>query len=165
MAFGPDDLFTVMSWLNAYLDTVSVSQALSLLRLTCWDTTAFLRLFPAIAPKVRNFAAERNDLRDAVLNVWENRYPVEPGDNMLAFDCGVVLLELRFYIEAAAMFEASEQMLGRTAATSYNLGLCALGVEDRVSALAHMKQACQLDPVFEPARASRERLENEMKSS
>jgi tetratricopeptide (TPR) repeat protein len=164
-AFGPDDLFTVMSWLNAYLDTVSVSQALSLLRLTCWDTTAFLRLFPAIAPKVRNFAAERNDLRDAVLNVWENRYPVEPGDNMLAFNCGVVLLELRFYIEAAAMFEASEQMLGRTAATSYNLGLCALGVEDRVSALAHMKQACELDRAFEPARASRERLENEMKSS
>jgi tetratricopeptide (TPR) repeat protein len=164
-AFGPDDLFTVMSWLNSYLDTVSVSQALSLLRLTRWDTTAFLRLFPVIAPKVRNLAAERNDLRDAVLCVWENRYPVEPADNMLAFDCGVVLLELRFYIEAAAMFEASEQALGRTAATSYNLGLCALGLEDRAAALAHMSQACQLDPAFGPARASRERLENELKSS
>jgi SAM-dependent MidA family methyltransferase len=164
-AFGPDDLFTVMSWLNAYLNTVSVSQALSLLRLTRWDTTAFLRLFPAIAPKARNLAAERNDLRDAVLNVWENRYPVEPGDNMLAFDCGVVLLELRFYSEAAAMFQASEQVLGQTAATSYNLGLCALGLEDRVSALAHMKQACHLDSAFEPARVSRERLENELKSS
>jgi tetratricopeptide (TPR) repeat protein len=162
--FGPDDLFTVMSWLNAYLDTVSVSQALSLLRLTRWDTMAFLRLFPVIAPKVRTIAAERNDLRDAVLSVWENRYPVEPADNMLAFDCGVVLLELRFHADAARMFKASEQLLGCTAATSYNLGLCALGLEDRLGALAHMRQACQLDPAFKPAHASRERLENEMKS-
>jgi len=160
--FGPDDLFTVMSWVNAYLDNVSVPQALSLLRLTRWDTTAFLRLFPVIAPKLRNVSAERHDLRDAVLRVWENRYPVDPADNTLAFHCGAVLLELRFYIEAAAMLKASEQLLGRTAATSYNLGLCALGLEDRVAALAHMTEACRRDPAFEPARRSRERLEHEI---
>jgi hypothetical protein len=41
-AFGPDDLFALMSWLNAHLGEVSVVQALALLRLTRWDTTAFL---------------------------------------------------------------------------------------------------------------------------
>jgi tetratricopeptide (TPR) repeat protein len=162
-AFGPDDLFTVMSWLNASLESVSVAQALSLLRLTRWDTTAFLRLFPVIAPKLRNIGAERNDLRVAVLNVWENRYPIDLADNALAFSCGVVLLELRFYAEAAAMFQASEQLLGRTAATSYNLGLCALGLEDRARAMAHMTEACRLDPAFEPAQTSRARLESEIK--
>ena len=160
-AFGPDDLFTVMSWLNAYLESVSVPQALSLLRLTRWDPAAFLRLFPVIAPKLRNIAAERNDLRDAVLSVWKNRYPVDPGDNALAFSCGVVLLELRFYAEAAEMFKASEQLLGQTAATSYNLGLCALGLGNRAEALTHMAEACRLDPAFEPAQTSRARLENE----
>jgi putative S-adenosyl-L-methionine-dependent methyltransferase len=164
-AFGPDDLFAVMSWLNPYLESLSVAQALSLLRLTRWDTTAFLRLFPVIAPRLRTITAERHDLREAVLRVWENRYPVEPVDNVLAFNCGVVLLELRFYIEAAAMLEASERMLGRTASTSYNLGLCALGLDDPAAALAHMTEACRLDPAFEPARASRERLERELKSS
>src|SRR5262249_21727202 len=147
-AFGPDDLFTVMSWLNAYLDSVSVPQALSLLRLTRWDATAFLRLFPAIAPKLRNIAVERNDLRAAVRSVWENRYPFDPGDNALAFSCGVVLLELRFHAEAAAMFKASEQLLGRNAPTSYNLGLCALGMENHAEALAHITEACRLDPAF-----------------
>ena len=88
---------------------------------------------------------------------------MEPGDNALAFSCGVVLLELRFYAEAAAMFKASEQLLGRTASTSYNLGLCALGLEHRAEALAHMTEACRLDPAFEPARATRTRLENETK--
>ncbi|HET9838469.1 MAG TPA: SAM-dependent methyltransferase [Candidatus Angelobacter sp.] len=161
-AFGPDDLFTLMGWLSAYLENVSLSQALSILRLTRWDTTAFQRLFPVIAPRLRNIGAERNDLRDAVLRVWENRYPVEAGDNSLAFECAVVLLELKFYIEAAAMFEASATLLGSTAATSYNLGLCALGFNDRAAALAHMTEACRLDPAFEPARKSRERLEKEL---
>ena len=164
-SFGPDDLFAVMSWLNPYLESLSLAQALSLLRLTRWDTTAFLRLFPVIAPRLRTVAVERHDLREAVLRVWENRYPLEPADKVLAFNCGVVLLELHFYIEAAAMLEASERTLGRTAATSYNLGLCALGLEDRVAALAHMTEACRLDPAFEPALASRERLERELKSS
>jgi len=164
-AFGPDDLFAVMSWLNPHLDGIALAQALSLLRLTHWDATAFLRIFPAIAQRLRNVVGERNDLHDAVLRVWENRYPVEPADNLLAFDCGAVLLELHFYSEAAGMFRASEQLLGRTAATSYNLGLCALGLDDRAAALQHMREACGLDPTFGAARASRERLENEMKSS
>jgi len=164
-AFGPDDLFAVMSWLNAYLESISVAQALSLLRLTHWDTTAFLRIFPVIAPKLRSVVGERSDLRDAVLRVWANRYPVDLGDNLLAFDCGVVLLELRYHSEAAQMFKASEQLLGKTAATSYNLGLCALALDHRPEAIEHMTQACRLDPSFQAARTSRERLEKESRSS
>jgi tetratricopeptide (TPR) repeat protein len=158
-AFGPDDLFTLMSWLNAYLESVSVGQALSLLRLTRWDPTALLRLFPVIAPKLRSVTAERNDLRDAVLNTWANHFPVTPADNGLAFSCGVILLELRFYAEAIPMFQASEQQLGRSAPTSFNLGLCAMGLERQAEALAWFIQACELDPGFEPARNMRARLE------
>jgi tetratricopeptide (TPR) repeat protein len=158
-AFGPDDLFTVMSWLNAYLESVSVPQALSLLRLTRWDSTALLRLFPVIAPKLRNIIAERNDLRDAVLNTWANHYPVSPADKALAFSCGVILLELRFYAEALPMFKSSEQQLGCSSTTSYNLGLCAMGLERRAEALSYFIQACELDPSFEPARNMRMKLE------
>jgi tetratricopeptide (TPR) repeat protein len=158
-AFGPDDLFTLMSWLNAYLESVSVAQALSLLRLTRWDPTALLRLFPVIAPKLRSVTAERNDLRDAVLNTWANHFPVTPADNALAFSCGAILLELRFYAEAIPMFQASEQQLGRSAATSFNLGLCAMGLERQAEALAWFIQACELDPGFEPARNMRAKLE------
>jgi hypothetical protein len=163
--FGPDDLFALMSWLNAHLEEVSVVQALALLRLTRWDTTALLRLFPVIARQLRTVSGERHDLREAVLNTWANHYPVGPAENLLAFNCGVILLELRFFAEALPLFKVSEQVLGRTATTSYNLGLCALGLGRSSDALAYMVEACDLDPSFESARSSRARLEKEQAQS
>jgi hypothetical protein len=164
-ALGPDDLFALLAWLHPHMEEMSVPQILALLRLTRWDTTAFLRLFPIIARQLRTVAADRYDLRQSVLNTWANRYPVSPEDNLLAFNCAVILLELRFFAEAMPLFHASEQALGRSAATSYNLGLCALGLNRRDEALAHMVDACSLDPNFEPARNSRSRLEQEMAQS
>jgi tetratricopeptide (TPR) repeat protein len=164
-SFGPDDLFALMTWLNAHLEEVSIVQALALLRLTRWDTIAFLRLFPVISRQLRTVAAERADLRQAVLNTWANHYPVSPTDNVLAFNCGVILLELRFFAEALPLFKLSEQLLGRSAGTSYNLGLCALGLGQPEDALAYMVNACNLDPSFEPARNSRTRLEKEKAQS
>jgi hypothetical protein len=163
--FGTDDLFALMSWLNAHLEEVSIVQALALLRLTRWDTTALLRLFPVISRQLRNVAAERDDLRQAVLNIWANYYPVTPAENVLAFQCGVILLELRFFADAVPMFKASEQLIGRSATTSYNLGLCAMGLGRSEDALAYMVDSCSLDPTFEPARNSRARLENEKAQS
>jgi hypothetical protein len=164
-SFGPDDLFALMTWLNAHLEEVSIVQALALLRLTRWDTTAFLRLFPVISRQLRTVAAERADLRQAVLNTWANHYPVSPTDNVLAFNCGVILLKLRFFAEALPLFKLSEQLLGRSASTSYNLGLCALGLGQSEDVLAYMVNACNLDPNFEPARNLRARLEKEKAQS
>ncbi|HYL95510.1 MAG TPA: hypothetical protein VET69_06865, partial [Terriglobales bacterium] len=70
-------------------------------------------------------------------------------------------LELRFYEDALAMFKASQQIFGGSAATSYNLGLCSLGLGRSSEALAFMVEACGLDPTFEPARLSRRKLEQE----
>src|SRR5438270_9648552 len=60
-AFGPDDLFAIMSWLNSYLEEISLSQILPLLRLTRWDPVMLVRLFPVIARQARNAIAERAD--------------------------------------------------------------------------------------------------------
>lgn len=159
-AFGPDDLFTLLAWLNAHMEEMTVPQILATLRLTRWDSTALVRLFPVLAPQLRTVKAERQDLRSAVMRTWANRYPVSPGDNALAFHCGVILLELRFFADAASMFKASQQMLGPSAATSYNLGLCSLGLGRSEEALAFMVEACELDPRFEPARVTRRKLED-----
>lgn len=158
-AFGPDDLFNLLAWLNAQLESLSIPQVLAVLRLTRWDPIALLRLFPVMAPQLRNVVRERDDLRHAVLRTWANRFPVHPEENALAFDCAVILLELRFFADALPLFQASEQMLGRSPATSYNLGLCALGLGRSSEALAFMTEACELDPAFEPARLSRLKLE------
>jgi hypothetical protein len=159
--FGPDDLFALMSWLNAHLEEISIVQALAILRLTRWDATAFLRLFPVIARQLHSVAAERHDLCQAVLSTWANRYPITPSENILAFNCGVILLELRYFAYALGMFKTSERDFGRSATTSFNLGLCALGLDRAAEALNYMIDACNQDPTFELARASRLKLENE----
>ena len=163
-AFGPDDLFAIMSWLNAYLEEISLPQALALLRLTRWDTVAFVRLFPALARQARNANAERSDLRDAVLSTWENHYPLNKDENVLAFYCGVILLELRFFQEAYSMFRKSQQLYAPSATTSYNLGLCCLGLGRSRDALELMREACSLDPGFEPAKQSRWKLEDQVRT-
>ncbi len=162
--FGPDDLFALMSWLNAHLDEISLSQALPLLRLTRWDPVMLVRLFPVIARQARNAVPERSDLRDAVLSTWENHYPLTHDDNVLAFYCGVVLLELRFFSEAYSMFRKSRQLFGPSATTSYNLGLCCLGLGSSREALELMREACSLDPSFEPAQQSRWKLEDQVRT-
>ncbi len=160
-AFGPDDLFTLLAWLNAHMEEISVPQILAVLRLSHWDPVALVRLFPVLARQLRTVSRERSDLRDAVMSTWANHYPIHPSENVIAFYCGVVLLELRFYEDALAMFKASQQIFGGSATTSYNLGLCALGLGRPSEALALMQEACELDPTFEPARLSRLKLEQE----
>src|SRR5260370_34765316 len=53
-AFGPDDLFALFAWLNPHMEGMSVPQILSLLRLTRWDPTTLLRLFPVLARQIRS---------------------------------------------------------------------------------------------------------------
>lgn len=157
--FGVDDLFVLLAWLNAHMEEISPQQILAVLRLSRWDPIALLRLFPVLARQLRSAVRERHDLREAVLRTWANYYPVQPGENILAFQCGVTLLELRFFEEAQLMFRTSEREAGRSAATSYNLGLCSLGLGRSAEALSLVVEACSLDSAFEPARVLRRKLE------
>lgn len=164
-AIGADDLFTLLAWLNAHMEEMSVPQILSALRLTRWDPIAFMRLFPVLARQLRTISAERNDLRTAVMRTWANHYPISSNENEIAFQCGVVLLELRFFEDAVLMFRASQRIFAPSAPTSYNLGLCYVGLGRSSEALECMIEACNLDPTFEPARLSRERMEREFKTN
>jgi tetratricopeptide (TPR) repeat protein len=158
---GPDDLFALLAWLNHHMEEMSAPQILALLRLSRSDPTTLLRLFPVLARQIRSLVAERNDLRNAVLLTWANHFPIRPSDNVLAFYCGVILLELRFFEEGLSLFKQSQDLLGRSATTSYNLGLCSLGLGRTSEACAFIIEACDLDPAFEPARVMRRKLGDE----
>jgi len=157
---GPDDVFTLLAWLNAHMEEMTVPQILSALRLTRWDPIALMRFFPVLGRQLRTVATERYDLRDAVFKTWANHFPVIQRENELAFQCGVILLELRFFAEAAEMFKISQRIFGPSAATSFNLGLCSLGLGNSTDALAFTIEACRLDPHFEPASTLRSKLED-----
>jgi len=164
-AFGTEDLFALLGWLNAHMEEMLVPQILAVLRLSRWDPTAFMRIFPVLARQVGSVLLERHDIREAVLRTWANHFPVHPSENVLAFQCGVTLLELRFFAEAQEMFRTSQRVLGPSAATSYNLGLCLQGLDRPAEALACMVEACELDLQFGPARSSRERLEEQAREN
>jgi hypothetical protein len=164
-ALGPDDLFALLAWLNPHIEEMSVPQILALLRLSRWDPTTFLRIFPVLARQIGGVSAERDDLREAVARTWANHFPIIPSDNVLAFYCGVILLELNFFEEAFAMLKESQELLGRSAATSYNLGLCSLNLGRSTEALSLMIESCELDPAFEPARQMRQKLEGAQSQS
>jgi hypothetical protein len=164
-AFGTEDLFALLGWLNAHMEEMLVPQILAVLRLSRWDPTTFMRIFPVLGRQLRSVALERHDVRDAVLRTWANHYPVHPSENVLAFQCGVTLLELRFFAEAREMFRTSQRVLGPSASTSYNLGLCFQGLDRPADALACMVEACELDPKFEPARSSRQKLEQQVRDN
>jgi hypothetical protein len=159
-ALSPDDLFALLAWLNPHMDVMSVPQILALLKLSRWDPTTFLRVFPVLARQLRNVSTERDDVRDAILLVSAHHFPISPSDNVLTFDCGVILLELRFFQDASSMFKQSQATLGPSAAVSYNLGLCAQGLGRSDEALALAIEACDLDAAFEPARLMRAKLEH-----
>lgn len=158
---GPDDVFTLLAWLHPHMEEMNVAHILAMLRLTQWDPTALLRIFPVVARQLRTAGAARNDLHEAVMRVWENRFPVTAADNSLAFACGVILLELCFYADALPMFQESEALLGRSASTSYNLGLCAAGLGRAGEARRYMEEALAQDAAFEAARSALKKLEAE----
>ena len=160
-AFDPDDLFTLFAWLNAHMEEMTLRQILAALRLTRWDPIFLQRVFPVLARQLRAVGLERYDLRDSVLKSWANHYPVNQNENAFAFQCGVILLELRFFEEALSMFKVSQQVLGATAATTYNLGLCALGLGRTSEALGFMIEASTMDAQFEPAGIMRRKLEQQ----
>jgi hypothetical protein len=160
-AFGSDDLFALLAWLNPHIDEMAVPQILALLRLSRWDPITLTRVFPALARQIHNAPAQRDDLRNAVLLTWANHFPLTQNDNVLAFYSGVLLLELRFFEEAASMFKTSNDSFGSSAATSYNLGLCSSALGRPSEALAFMIEACHLDPAFEPAQRSLRKLQGE----
>ncbi|HEX5435367.1 MAG TPA: tetratricopeptide repeat protein, partial [Candidatus Angelobacter sp.] len=54
----------------------------------------------------------------------------------------------------------SERMLGPSAPTSYNLGLCELGLGHDSAALDYINQAIEQDPGFKPAEISRQKLDS-----
>jgi tetratricopeptide (TPR) repeat protein len=147
-AFGVDDLFALMAWLRPHLTTASPAEFLAVLRLSRWDPAAFMELFPLLAGQLSSASGPRHDLRDAVMKVWNNYFPITESDKALAFNCGVILLQLGYFDEARGMFEQSQQILGPSAPNSYNLYLCALGRGRTKEAVELLRKVADLDPNF-----------------
>jgi tetratricopeptide (TPR) repeat protein len=122
--FGPDDLMTLSEGLERGAAQMNAAELVAVLRLTLWDSFTLLGISDVLAEKIADAdVPTREDLRDALYEVYERHYPV-PGEGDLPFTLGLLLYELEDYEEALACFEASLDQFGPDAATEYNIALC-----------------------------------------
>jgi Putative S-adenosyl-L-methionine-dependent methyltransferase len=122
--FGPDDLMTLSEGLEKSAEHMSAAELASVLRLTLWDSFTLMGIADTLLGKIAEAdEATREDLRDALYEVYERHYPV-PGEGDLPFTLGLLLYELDDFEEALACFEASREQYGDDAATLHNIKLC-----------------------------------------
>jgi hypothetical protein len=122
--FGPDDLFILAEGVERAAAQLSVAELVALLRLSGWDAFTLLGISDALLDGLPGAsAAVREDLRDALFEVYERHFAV-PGEGDLPFTLGLLLYELADYEEALACFEASRDQFGPDSATEYNIALC-----------------------------------------
>jgi tetratricopeptide (TPR) repeat protein len=122
--FGPDDLMTLTEGLERAAPQLNAAELVAVLRVTGWDSFTLLGVSDALIEAIA--AADvptREDLRDALYEIYERHYPV-PGEGDLPFALGLLLYELEDYAEALACFEASLEQFGPDAATEHNIALC-----------------------------------------
>jgi len=150
--FGPDDFFTLAPALDLARDDLSPEQALAYLRLSAWDHRLLWRLIPLF----RNAGlteARKQDLRDAVRQVWDGYFPIgEEEDEDLGFALGVLFLEMQLYREALDFFGESARLHGLEPGTAYNMGLCCFHLGEMEEAARCVRQALELDPELDSAR-------------
>ncbi len=80
---GPDDFFALRQALEPHLDTLTLPQLLSYLRLNVWDADIFRDCFPALL--TQTLAADSiwyEDIDLVLRQVWRQYLPLSEADNM-----------------------------------------------------------------------------------
>jgi tetratricopeptide (TPR) repeat protein len=158
--FGPDDFFTLTGGLERFVPAMSIEQSMAYLRLSGWDfrmVWTFLPLWKEHAVTMDD--AQRREIRSAAVKVWRTYLPLGEEDD-LAFNLGVLLLELGFYAEALEFLAHSEAIYGPEPGTAYNMGVCHYHLHDSAAALRSIDIALELNPAFDAAKALRILIES-----
>lgn len=156
--FGPDDFFTLKEGIAQVYDSLTLDEILAFLRLSCWDYKRFWEYLPALKQRLPEMTdLQKQQLHEAIVKVWDCYLPIgEESD--LAFELGILLLEMDFYAEALEFLNFSVALHGIAPGTAYNIAACHYGLGQTEQALTYTNQALDLDPAIEEARALRDAL-------
>jgi len=157
--FGPDDFYTVRKALEPHFETLSVDQALALVRLSDFDPRTFQGVLPVFAKAAPTASVlQQRDLYTTIEAVGENYFHIGESKDF-PFKLGLLLFQLKQYERAAVWFERSIRFYGPHPVTSYNLALCAHRQGDVATASARVDESLALDPNHEGAKSLRRTLD------
>jgi hypothetical protein len=162
--FTPEDFCQIIQVLGRDARYASLAEVLSALRFSGYDSLILLRLMPRLLELAsRASEDDQAELAQAVERVWDRYYAFDSQED-LAFELGIVLLEIGRFQRAAEFFTLSGQQCGASPAMFYNLGMARNGLGDAVGALDAMEQCLALDAEFEAARLMRLKLQGAIRS-
>ncbi len=159
---GPVDFFILQEGIEKASKALSLSQLLTWLRFSSWDSTSFLKCFSALLAQLEEASkAELQELYQVIQHVWDTYYPIgEKRD--LAYALGMLLYNMKYYPEALEFFQHSLELYGPQQNTLYDMAKCHSALQHIEDALACLDQMLQLYPSFEPAKAMRIQLQSQV---
>jgi tetratricopeptide (TPR) repeat protein len=158
--FGPADFFALKEGIGPVVDSFSLEQIISFLRLSCWDYKRFRDCLPALKKHLAHISdVQKRELYEAILKVWDSYLPIGEEDD-LAFEMGTLLLEMQFHKEALEFLQCSVDRYGIAPGSAYNIALCYYGLSQIDRALDFVNQALGLDREFVEAKTLRTQLES-----
>lgn len=159
---GPDDFFMIKKALENQYDKLSLQQILAYLRLSGWDASIFMGVFPSLLAQLEAApSASYQELYQAVRKIWDLYYPIGE-ENDLAFQLAMLLQAMGFYPEALEFYNYSLQFTSPDVSTFYNMGICHYMLRQLGPALEDIQHALELNPVFDEAKVMRIKLQSEL---
>ncbi len=122
--FGPDDFNSIKKSTYKNIEELNMIELLALLRLSAYDSSFFIKIFPRIKKLSQAISIEqRIRLAQAIHKTWNMYFDInEPYD--FANDLAGLFYELGFFQEALDYFDFSIISNGKKDDTYYNMILC-----------------------------------------
>lgn len=156
--FGPDDYFSIKKHVEKQIPELAVKDMFAYTRLSGYDARLFSQFIPRFRELLTEFSdSERYAFLQIIIQIWDGFYPLGE-DKDLAFELGMLLIELQFYNEALTFFGLSEQIYGKTAESLYLSALCNIALENTETAKQLLQQLLIQFPDLKGARELLESL-------
>lgn len=158
-ARGPDDFYSLRSSAERDWESMSLQEIVNYVRLSGWDHSVFLGCSAVLMEKAKSaHPTEIQELELMAGKVWENYFPLRETYDV-AFHLGMLSMVILRFPLAIEFFQRSLELYGSGAATATNLAISYGNLGRWPEALSQVKQALEIDPELEAARALKEEIE------
>ena len=151
MEFGPDDFYKLKAHVERQLPTIELDEWLAFLRLSRYDARVVSDSMSRLLELIPQGGAEQLDeLREALARVWATYYSLGEQDD-LAFQLGLLQLQMKEYEAAVSLFICSLKVYGDSAPVYYNMSLCFYYLSDLDKTMDCLEICLRMQPDHDKA--------------